>query len=83
MDKFMCSVNWRDIQRKYEAHNVERVKFKGTLTEWPVQKKHLEHHETCKTTRYKIYKINSLYNYVLLFITIFKMLSQRIVEFPF
>jgi len=34
-------INWREVQRKTVANNVDRVKFKGTMTKWPVQKQTL------------------------------------------
>ena len=46
------NINWRDVQTKNVANNVEYVMFKGTMTKWPVQKlaqgttqKLLQHHD--------------------------------------
>jgi len=38
---FSQYINFRDVQRKVAAINVDRVKFKGTMTKWPVQKQRL------------------------------------------
>jgi len=37
------NINWRDVQRKNVANNVDIVKFKGTM-KWPV------HNQTLRTT---------------------------------
>jgi len=44
-------MNWRDVQRKNVVNNVD-VKFKGTISKWPVQilthrmtQKHVQHHD--------------------------------------
>jgi len=36
---------------KIVAYNVERVKFKGTMTKWPVHIENLEQQEPHKTAR--------------------------------
>jgi len=41
------------------ANNIDRVKFKDSMTKWPVQNKHLKQHETRKTeirNRHKLRK---------------------------
>jgi len=41
----VVNINGRDVQRKNAVNNVDKVKFMGTLTKWPVQK-HTEHYKT-------------------------------------
>jgi len=35
------NINWRDVQRNNVANNEDRVKFKGTMTKWLLQKQTL------------------------------------------
>jgi len=50
---FHFNINRRDLQRQNVAYNVDRVKFEGRMTKWPVQKQ-TEQHETRRTTGRRI-----------------------------
>jgi len=53
----IVNINRREVQRKNVANNVDRVRFKGTMTKWP-----LEQHETCiKFKTEQTFRINFLY----------------------
>jgi len=49
---WIYDINWRDVQRKHVANEVDRTKFRGTTTKRPLQKQTLiAQSETCNTTR--------------------------------
>jgi len=55
---FHFNINRRDLQRQNVAYNVDRVKFEGRMTKWPVQKQTVQH-ETRRTRRRIILFSNS------------------------
>jgi len=72
----MFYINWRNVQRKYVVNNVDikYVKFKGTMTKWPVQKpthrttqKHVEHYDVTDRKNY-VFVFFGLLFFILFFI---------------